>query len=146
MELEWKRVGFIGREGLRDEYRPNRFLALNDSRSSGLEIWWRGARHYDGLRFLPDYRRDDAAVLEPHHILAESERSAAVYQEPVPDLDPCGLQWTLLAGQRSALFGAIDDVELYSCICWGVAQAILQLQVINSIMWPSNYKKLGTTG
>jgi hypothetical protein len=34
-------------------------------------------------------------------------------------MDPCGLQWTLLAGQRSALFGAIDDVELYSCICWG---------------------------
>jgi hypothetical protein len=28
----------------------------------------------------------------------------------------------------------------------GVAQAILQLQVINLIMWPSNYKKLGTTG
>jgi hypothetical protein len=99
--MEWKRVGFVGREGLRDEYRPNRFLALNDSRSSGLEIWWRGARHYDGLRFLPGYRRDDAAVLEPHHILAESERSAAVYQEPVPDLDPCGLQWTLLACQRS---------------------------------------------
>ena len=76
------------------------------------------AWRYGGVERGTTMDSDDAAVLEPHHILAESERSAAVYQEPVPDLDPRGLQWALLAGECSALFGAIDDVELYSCIYW----------------------------
>ena len=61
-------------------------------------------------------------------------------------LDPCGFSG----------LSSLVSVPLYLVLSttWsfivafvgGVAQAILQLQVINSIMWPSNYKKLGTTG